>query len=111
MLRLLNRVMSSLPYHVTAAPRALAPLAAIGSDSLALVVTDYRLPDMNGRELIAALHTTRPEPNALVVTGQPPIDGDDHSWWAKQPHRIERFSSGCRLGAVVARIGPPGAAA
>jgi len=107
MLSLLSRVLSAMRYRVTAAPGGPAALATLGSDQVDLLVTDYRMPDMNGRELIAALRAQRPGLKALVVTGLPPRDGEDREWWDEQPHLGKPFSPRSLQNAVVRLIGPP----
>ena len=107
MLKLLSRVLSSAQYRVTAAPSGPAALAMLGSEEIDLIVTDYQMPDMNGRELIAALRAQRPGLKALVVTGLPPGDGEDREWWDKQPHLAKPFSPRSLRNAVVGLIGPP----
>ena len=92
MLRLLSRVLSSARYRVTAAPGGPAALAMLGSEGIDLIVTDYRMPDMNGRQLISVLQTQRPGLKALVVTGCPPTDDEDRDWWDKQAHLAKLFS-------------------
>jgi len=107
MLRLLSRVLSSAEYRVTAAPGGPAALAMLGSEEIDLIVTDYRMPDMSGRELIAALRGQRPGLKALVVTGSPPSDGEDREWWDQQPHLEKPFSPRSLRNVVVGLIGPP----
>lgn len=107
LLSLLSRVLLAMRYRVTAAPGGPAALAALGSHRIDLVVTDYRMPEMNGRQLITALRAQRPELKALVVTGCPPTDGEDRNWWCEQPHLAKPFSPRCLQKAVVDLIGPP----
>ena len=107
MLSLLTRVLVAMQYRVTAALGGQAALAAFGSEPVDLLVTDYRMPDMNGRELIAALRVQRPGLKALVVTGCPPTDGEDREWWEAQPHLAKPFSPRSLQKAVVDLIGPP----
>ena len=107
MLSLLTRVLVAMQYRVTAALGGPAALAAFGSERVDLLVTDYRMPDMNGRELIAALRLLRPGLKALVVTGCPPTDGEDRGWWDEQPHLAKPFSPRSLQKAVVDLIGPP----
>lgn len=106
MLKLLSRVISAANYRVTTAPGGLAAIAAIAADSIDLLVTDYRMPAMNGRELIIALRAHRPGLKTLVVTGFPPSDGEDQEWWAEQPCLSKPFSVKALQDAVVALIGP-----
>lgn len=107
MLALLARVLSAMHYRVTPAASGPAALAAIASDPIDLLVTDYRMPDMNGHELMIALQTERPGLKTLVVTGCPPGDGEDRSWWAGQPSLAKPFPPKSLQSAVVALIGPP----
>jgi len=107
MLTLLSRALSVLHYRVTAASSGPAALAAVARDSIDLLVTDYQMPDMNGRELIVALQVERPSLKTLVVTGCPPSEDDDRSWWAGQPSLAKPFLIRSLQNAVVALIGPP----
>lgn len=104
---LLSRVLLAMRYRVTVAHGGPAALAALGSERVDLVVTDYQMPGMNGRELIAALRAQRPELKALVVSGCPPRDGEDREWWEEQPHLAKPFSPRSLQSAVVGLIGPP----
>ena len=107
MLSLLTRVLVAAQYRVTAALGGPAALAAFGSEQVDLLVTDYRMPDMNGRELISALRAQRPGLKALVVTGCPPTDGKDHEWWHEQPHLPKPFSARSLQKAVDDLMGLP----
>lgn len=107
MLGLLSRVLSSAGYRVTAAPGGPAALAVLDSEEIDLIVTDYQMPNMNGRQLIAALRTERPGLKALVVTGCPPNDRADRDWWDAQPHLAKPFSRHSLRSAVTDLIGPP----
>lgn len=106
MLTLLSRVLSAANYRVTTAPSGPVAIAATAADSLDLLVTDYRMPDMNGRELIIALQADRPGLKTLVVTGFPPGDGEDRAWWVRQPFLSKPFSVASLQNAVDALIGP-----
>lgn len=107
MLSLLSRVLLAMRYRVTAAPGGPTALAALGSELVDVLVTDYRMPDMNGRELITALRAQRPRLKALMVTGCPPTDGENREWWDEQPHLAKPFSTRSLQKAVVDLIGPP----
>lgn len=106
MLTLLSRILSAMHYRVIAASSGPDAIAAIGSDLVDLVVTDYRMPDMDGRELLVALRAQQPGLKALVVTGCPPGDGEDATWWADQPYLTKPFLPQALQRAVVALIGP-----
>ena len=62
---------------VTAADgQAALELAAAGT-AFDLLLTDLRMPRMDGRELIARLRAERPDLPVVVMTGFPPPDGAD----------------------------------
>ena len=58
-------VLEELGYSITTAVSPGEALGYFAAGSFALVVTDFKLPDMNGVELIAAVR--RIEPGLLVV--------------------------------------------
>jgi CheY-like chemotaxis protein len=107
MLTLLSRLLSAMSYQVITASSGPAALAAVASDAIDLVVTDYRMPEMSGRDLILALRAQRPGLKALVVTGFPPHGAEDRSWWVDQPFLAKPFSRRSLHDAVVALVGPP----
>jgi CheY-like chemotaxis protein len=107
MLELLRRILIALGYHVTAASSGPEALSEIGSQPLDLVVTDYRMPEMNGWQLIAALQSRHPHLKALVISGQPPEDGDEQLWWRMQSTLAKPFSPRTLSDAVFRLIGHP----
>jgi len=66
-----NDVLSSDGYEVTAtgSPTEALKLAEALGDRLDLVVTDVIMPEMNGRELVAALSAERPGLAAVFISG------------------------------------------
>ncbi|MDZ4799116.1 MAG: response regulator [Bryobacteraceae bacterium] len=53
-------------YQVTACTRPDQAIREFESSTFDVVVTDYRMPDMNGVELIAALRAIRPVPVVML---------------------------------------------
>lgn len=47
----------------------------LASEPIELLVTDVHLPDGNGAALIASLRRRQPHASAIVITGQPSLDG------------------------------------
>ena len=84
MLEVIRRSLVAAGYRVTAVSEPAIALDCIARDAVDLAVTDFRMPNTNGRELIAAAQKLRPGLKTLVVSGSPPEDGDDHSWWRQQ---------------------------
>src|SRR5438094_607415 len=56
-------------WHVNEAPTGAACLAALHRNPNQIVVLDLRLPDVDGRELLAAIVAQNPETPAVVLTG------------------------------------------
>jgi CheY-like chemotaxis protein len=56
-------------YEVTATSAGDAALAAYRAQPFDLVITDLLMPDMDGVELLAALHSDFPEAKVLVISG------------------------------------------
>lgn len=56
----------------TTAEGALALLRTRGvAESIATVITDHVMPDVNGAELVRAIRKLRPDVPVIVITGQP----------------------------------------
>jgi CheY-like chemotaxis protein len=70
---LLVRALSD-SYAVAAFNDAQAALAAAIANPPAAVVTDYRMPGLNGVELVRALRSARVGAAALMVTAYPEVD-------------------------------------
>ena len=63
-------------YRVTTAPDGAAALAMFDADPAELVVTDLRMPRLDGRELIRRLRRIDRALPVIVMTGYLPLDGD-----------------------------------
>jgi CheY-like chemotaxis protein len=62
-------VIRELGYEVTAANSAEEALELFASSTFHLVVTDYRMPRMNGAQLIAKIRETHPSIPIILVSG------------------------------------------
>jgi CheY-like chemotaxis protein len=70
--------LSEAGFTVLAAADGLAAFEmAAGGAAFDLLLTDLRMPRMDGRELIARLRADRPNLPVVVMTGFPPPDGAD----------------------------------
>jgi CheY-like chemotaxis protein len=72
---------------VAADGQAALELAAAGAD-FDLLLTDLRMPRLDGRELIARLRAERPDLPVVVMTGFPPPDGADALHTGGAPLRL-----------------------
>ena len=72
----LSEILEAGGYEVAAFGEASSALAAVESGSCApsLVISDLRMPGMQGEELLVRLHMIRPELNIIVITAFGSID-------------------------------------
>ncbi len=61
-------------YRAAAAADGRQALAALGEEPCDLVLTDLRMPEMDGMELLAAIKRRYPEVEVIVVTGHAAVD-------------------------------------
>jgi CheY-like chemotaxis protein len=81
--------LSEAGFTVLTARDGLAALElAAGGEPFDLLLTDLRMPRMDGRELIARLRADRPDLPVVVMTGFPPPDGADALHNGKAPLRL-----------------------
>lgn len=81
--------------------QAALELAAAGA-AFDLLLTDLRMPRMDGRELIARLRAERPDLPVVVMTGFPPPDGTEALHDGRAPLRL--LTKPIELGPLVAAL-------
>jgi len=64
-----RRILGDAGYQVDTAATGQEGLSRAMAGNFDLVVTDLRLPDLNGMELVRALRNRRPEIAVLIITG------------------------------------------
>jgi DNA-binding NtrC family response regulator len=64
----LSIAMEDLGYHVITAGNAQSALTLLTQERVDLVMTDLRLPDMDGRELLREIRVRRPELPVILIT-------------------------------------------
>jgi CheY-like chemotaxis protein len=107
MLSIVERTLSD--YRVSTAHDGWEALALLSApDAVDLLITDYMMPEMTGRELVSRARVARPDLRVLVVTGH----GDtlakaEPAWWAAEPHLEKPFHVDALRVAVENLIGPP----
>lgn len=67
--QLLQRFLERKGYAVTTAFKANEGLAILNRRTIDLVLTDFRLPDMEGLDLITEIKKSKPEVPVIVITG------------------------------------------
>jgi DNA-binding NtrC family response regulator len=65
----LERILKRVGYQVLAARDARAAIAIVASQPVDLVLCDYKMPGINGLEVIRQIHELAPDLPCIVVTG------------------------------------------
>jgi FixJ family two-component response regulator len=65
----------TIPCKVLSAPSIAEARKILATTPIELLVADVNLPDGKGTELLASLKESQPQANAIVITGQPSMDG------------------------------------
>ncbi|HZQ63251.1 MAG TPA: response regulator [Casimicrobiaceae bacterium] len=68
LLRVLALVLEEEGYRVVTACNGRLALEAFATHGADLVITDYMMPEMDGKELVAALHEMRPRLPVIVMS-------------------------------------------
>ena len=76
-LRALQRLLQRAGYRVFTAENGAMALALLASQQVALVVSDFRMPGMNGAQLVHEFKSVQPGLRALIVSGYAEEDGID----------------------------------
>ena len=71
----LTRALERSGYAVTAVDRGTAAIPLLQTERFDLLLTDLRMPRLDGKELIARLRAERPDLPVVVMTGFPPPEG------------------------------------
>ena len=67
--------LSNRGYHVLAAESGASGMEILQQHLVDLVLTDYRMPDMNGQEVLLAARKINPEIEVIVITAYGTVDG------------------------------------
>ena len=70
----LVHILAKAGYRPKAAADGRQALAALAEEAHDLVLTDLRMPEMDGMELLAAVKRRYPEVEVIVVTGHAAVD-------------------------------------
>ncbi len=67
--RALERILARVGHEVLTARDASEAIAVVASEPLDLVLCDYKMPGINGLELIRQIHELEPDLPCIVITG------------------------------------------
>ncbi|ABC30741.1 FOG: CheY-like receiver [Hahella chejuensis KCTC 2396] len=74
-LRAIQRILRKKPWKVLIFSDPYEAIDALKKEPVDLVISDYRMPEMNGVELLNSLKDVRPEALRILLSGQADIDG------------------------------------
>ncbi len=74
MLAALLRTLRKMPIELISTSEPAQALAWVGERDIAVLVSDYEMPMMNGAELAAAARRARPETVRVLMTGRQTLD-------------------------------------
>lgn len=100
-LALLRRVLHDLAgdYDLITAPDGATALALIAQQPVALVITDYQMPDMDGVALTEAIKAVAPQCLVVLMTGYPTLETQHRARMAEadfylpKPFRLDQLAS------------------
>jgi two-component system NtrC family sensor kinase len=70
----LRRVLAGQPYQIHTADNALEALRVLERERIAVVVSDYLMPDMNGVQFLNLVRARFPEIQRIIVTAKASLD-------------------------------------
>jgi response regulator RpfG family c-di-GMP phosphodiesterase len=109
-LRLMTRLLGRLGVEVTTATGPLDALAVFEAERFDLIVTDIRMPGMDGHAFLAEIRARDPEVPVIVATGHASLDGAIHalrdgaSGMLMKPFTGEEFQAEVRAALERSRI-------
>lgn len=101
MVTLLRNYLTREGYDVTTAPSAETALHMLEEQDVTAVITDLRMPGMDGLGLVREIHATRPDTQVLLMTAFGSIDTAVEAIKAGAYHFITKPVKLPELGAVV----------
>lgn len=101
MLTLLRHYLTREGYDVTTAPSAETALHLLEEHEVAAVLTDLRMPGMDGLGLVREIHATRPDTQVLLMTAFGSIDTAVEAIKAGAYHFVNKPVKLPELGALV----------
>ena len=109
-LRLMERLLVKLGIRVTTASGPLEALAVFEAERFDLIITDIRMPDMDGHAFLAEIRARDPEVPVVVATGHASLDNairalrDGASGMLLKPFTGEEFQAEVRAALERSRI-------
>lgn len=74
-LRVIRKILSSRGYTIITANSALEAISILESEAIDLVITDYKMPNVSGLDLIRHVRENFRNTEVIMITGYPSIEG------------------------------------
>ncbi len=74
-LRVIRKILSSRGYTIITASSALDAIGILESEPIDLVITDYKMPNVSGLDLIRHVRENFTNTEVIMITGYPTIEG------------------------------------
>jgi response regulator RpfG family c-di-GMP phosphodiesterase len=109
-LRLMSRLLERLGFEVTTATGPLEALSVFEAERFDLIVTDIRMPGIDGHAFLAEIRARDPEVPVIVATGHASLDNairalrDGASGMLMKPFTGEEFQAEVRLALARSQI-------
>ena len=108
--RLMRRALSGLQLEIVEAANGVQALERLGSQDFSAVVTDVRMPSMDGLELVAHLQRLDPDLPIILVSGSDEVSSRAGARalgaFDFLPKPFDLFELGCRVLSAVAAHPP-----
>lgn len=73
-LNIFSRILQKQGYNVDTVETGQEAIEKLDTQEYNLALIDVKLPDTNGTDLLAKIHTTKPEMIKIVITGFPSLE-------------------------------------
>lgn len=84
----LSKFLESRGYDTDTAANGVEAIARVRDGRFDIVMTDLRMPGMDGADFVARIRTERPDVPVVVMTGHTTLDGQDEIWTRAGVHSV-----------------------
>jgi len=98
----MTKILSRYDCRLLVASNGQEALEVIGEEDIDLLLTDYHMPKMNGKDLADILKERFPDLEVLIISAYQADDIGDYEFWVKPLNvskfrrRIKKFKEDCK---------------